>query len=99
VNAAASSRRSGGGRGARGGRERRDGRREAGGGAGEEGGGGRRKGMAPTGGPHLSVAERERRWEAGGAGRVGRKQMWAALKKRKGGGKSEVGRGWAGLLG
>jgi hypothetical protein len=31
-----------------------------------------------------SVGERERGGEAGGAGRVGRKQMWAALiKKRK----------------
>jgi hypothetical protein len=38
-----------------------------------------KKGMAPTGGPHLSAAERERRWEAGAkwAG-LGRKRSWAA---------------------
>jgi hypothetical protein len=33
--------------------------------AGAEMGRGRRKETAPTGGPHLSAAEREGRWEAG----------------------------------
>jgi hypothetical protein len=32
---------------------------------------GRRKETAPTGGPHLSAAEREGRWEAGRVGRNG----------------------------
>jgi hypothetical protein len=42
--------------------------REPAAGAGKKGGrGGRRKRMAPTGGPHLSAAERERRWERGAA--------------------------------
>jgi hypothetical protein len=41
--------------------------------------GGRRKKMAPTGGPHLSAAERERRGrEAAGWAVVGLMRSWAA---------------------
>jgi hypothetical protein len=52
--------------------------REAGGGAGEEG---RPEDEdALTCGPHTSAGQREREGRRREMGRVGRKQMWAALK-------------------